>query len=82
MMFDLHPPPPAPPPRLAILSGLLLCALFLFGGALQHDLWKVDDAVNLGLAYSVAQGHWLAPQLDRRDLRRVLKPRDCAGHPN
>ncbi|HLA36104.1 MAG TPA: glycosyltransferase family 39 protein [Rhodocyclaceae bacterium] len=63
MMFDLHPPPPAPPPRLAILSGLLLCALFLFGGALQHDLWKVDDAVNLGLAYSVAQGHWLAPQL-------------------
>lgn len=54
--------PPPPPVSLRLLC--LLCAVYLLTGLLDHDLWKYEDAVHLGIAWDVASnGHWLQPQL-------------------
>lgn len=41
--------------------GLCLCVLLV--GLIGHDPWKTDDVISLNLAKSVADGHWLIPQL-------------------
>lgn len=56
-----RPWPPAFP-----LTGrmvILLCSGVLLVGLIGHDPWKTDDVISLNLARSVAQGHWLVPQL-------------------
>lgn len=54
--------PPPPPVSLRLLC--LLCAVYLLTGLLDHDLWKYEDAVHLGVAWDMASnGHWLQPQL-------------------
>ncbi|MBK7684926.1 MAG: glycosyltransferase family 39 protein [Rhodocyclaceae bacterium] len=35
----------------------------LLVGLIGHDPWKTDDVISLNLAKSVADGHWLIPQL-------------------
>lgn len=58
--FTAQHTPPALNPRLL----LLLCAAYLLLGLLDHDLWKYEDAVHLGVAWDMAsRGHWLQPQL-------------------
>lgn len=43
---------------------IVLCALFLFTGLTNHDPWKSDDAIYLGLAKHIAtEGDWLIPTL-------------------
>lgn len=48
-------------------SGLLLAGfglLYLLTGLIGHDPWKSDDAVHIGVAYSmVAEGRWAIPHL-------------------
>jgi 4-amino-4-deoxy-L-arabinose transferase-like glycosyltransferase len=42
----------------------LLCAVWLVAGAVGHDPWKTDDAVHLGIVYSLLQdGGWLIPKI-------------------
>jgi len=53
---------PTHPVSLRLLC--VLCAVYLLTGLLDHDLWKYEDAVHLGVAWDMAQsGHWLQPQL-------------------
>lgn len=53
---------PSHPVSLRLLC--LLCAVYLLTGLLDHDLWKYQDAVHLGVAWDMASnGHWLQPQL-------------------
>ncbi|MCK9284570.1 MAG: hypothetical protein M0P39_09840 [Rhodocyclaceae bacterium] len=43
---------------------IALCGLYLLAGLLDHDPWKVDDAVNLGVAFEFARGgEWLTPRI-------------------
>lgn len=37
---------------------VILCTLWLLAGALGHDPWKPDDAINLGAAFSMAGNDW------------------------
>ena len=42
----------------------ILCAVYLLTGLLDHNLWKYEDAVHLGVAWDMLQnGHWLQPRL-------------------
>lgn len=50
-------------PLLARVGCAFICALWLAAGSLGHDPWKSDDAINLGVAWGVAQGSWLVPRL-------------------
>lgn len=53
---------PSHPVSLRLLC--ILCAVYLLTGLLDHDLWKYEDAVHLGVAWDMAQhGHWLQPHL-------------------
>ena len=57
---------PTHPVSLRLLC--ILCAVYLLTGLLDHDLWKYEDAVHLGVAWDMAQsglqnGHWLQPRL-------------------
>lgn len=46
--------------RHAVIAMAILYVLLGLG----HDLWKVDDAVNLGVAWDIAhRQHWLRPEL-------------------
>jgi 4-amino-4-deoxy-L-arabinose transferase-like glycosyltransferase len=41
---------------------ILLCAIYLFSGLIDHDPWKVDDALHLSIAQGMAKGgNWLVP---------------------
>ena len=43
---------------------VFLCALYLLVGLLDHDPWKVEDAIHLGVAWEFAQnGDWLSPRI-------------------
>ncbi|MDE2599264.1 MAG: hypothetical protein KGL40_06535 [Rhodocyclaceae bacterium] len=54
--------PTVPPVSLRLLC--VLCAVYLLTGLLDHDLWKYEDAVHIGVAWDMAQrGHWLRPHL-------------------
>lgn len=44
-----------------IVIALCLCVLLV--GLFGHDPWKTDDVISLNIARSVAEGHWLIPQL-------------------
>lgn len=58
-MQQAHSPHPVTPSLL-----LLLCAVYLLLGLVDHDLWKHEDAVHLGVAWDMARnGHWLKPEL-------------------
>jgi 4-amino-4-deoxy-L-arabinose transferase-like glycosyltransferase len=54
-------------PRALPLHGLplvLICLVYLLAGLIDHDPWKPDDAVHLGVAWEFAQhGDWLTPRL-------------------
>ena len=53
---------PTHPVSLRLLC--VLCAVYLLTGLLDHDLWKYEDAVHLGVAWDMASSnHWLQPQL-------------------
>lgn len=53
---------PSHPVSLRLLC--VLCAVYLLTGLLDHDLWKYEDAVHLGVAWDMAQGNsWLQPRL-------------------
>lgn len=42
----------------------LLCAVWLVAGAVGHDPWKTDDAVHLGIVFSLLKdGGWLIPKI-------------------
>lgn len=59
--MNLNPQPPFP-----LRNGLLvlLCVIYLLTGLLDHDLWKNEDAIHLGIAWGLAQGgDWIQPQL-------------------
>ena len=49
---------PTPPPPINRWGVILLCTLWLLAGALGHDPWKPDDAINLGAAFSIAGNDW------------------------
>jgi 4-amino-4-deoxy-L-arabinose transferase-like glycosyltransferase len=51
-------PSPLPLPLL-----LVLCAAYLLPGLFDHDPWKADDAVSLGVVFEAAHGNWLTPTL-------------------
>jgi 4-amino-4-deoxy-L-arabinose transferase-like glycosyltransferase len=51
-------PSPLPVPLL-----LGLCAAYLLPGLFDHDPWKADDAVSLGIVFEAARGNWLMPTL-------------------
>lgn len=56
---------PAQPlsPRLPLAVVVLLAAIYLLTG-LQHDPWKHEDAIHIGIAWSFANGsNWLAPAI-------------------
>lgn len=58
--FPSAPTPAGPHPWLV----LLLCAAFLFGGLIDHDPWKVDDALHLAIAKGIdSEGGWLVPKV-------------------
>lgn len=58
----MHYSQPSHPVSLRLLC--LLCAVYLLTGLLDHDLWKYEDAVHLGVAWDMARNnHWLQPQL-------------------
>jgi hypothetical protein len=58
----MHYDQPAHPVSLPLLC--LLCAVYLLTGLLDHDLWKYEDAVHLGVAWDMAsKNHWLTPHL-------------------
>ena len=42
---------------------ILLCLSVLLVGLIGHDPWKTDDVISLNIARSVADGHWLVPQM-------------------
>ena len=52
--------PVAPPttPPINRWGVVILCTLWLLAGALGHDPWKPDDAINLGAAFSIAGNSW------------------------
>jgi 4-amino-4-deoxy-L-arabinose transferase-like glycosyltransferase len=42
----------------------LLCAVWLLAGVVGHDPWKTDDAVHLGVVFSLLKdGGWLIPKI-------------------
>ena len=50
-------------PLLARRAAWLLCGLWLLAGVVGHDPWKADDALHLGVAWSMAGGDWLVPRI-------------------
>jgi 4-amino-4-deoxy-L-arabinose transferase-like glycosyltransferase len=50
-------------PLLARRAAWILCGIWLLAGAIGHDPWKVDDALHLGVAWSMAGGDWLVPRI-------------------
>ena len=55
-----------PPPRLPLAGWLLvlLGAVYLCAGLLDHDPWKTEDAIHLGVAWEFARGgNWLTPRI-------------------
>ncbi len=52
-----------PAPLLARRAAWVLCAIWLLAGVVGHDPWKVDDALNLGVAWEMASGSWLVPRI-------------------
>ena len=45
---------------------LLLCALYVIPGLLGRDPWRVADAADFGVSYTLIKGHfadWLLPNL-------------------
>jgi 4-amino-4-deoxy-L-arabinose transferase-like glycosyltransferase len=50
-------------PLLARRAAWVLCAIWLLAGVIGHDPWKVDDALNLGVAWGMAEGAWLVPRI-------------------
>lgn len=56
---------PAQPlsPRLPLAVVVLLAAVYLLTGQ-QHDPWKHEDAIHIGIAWGIASGsNWLAPAI-------------------
>jgi 4-amino-4-deoxy-L-arabinose transferase-like glycosyltransferase len=53
----------APAPLLARRAAWVLCAIWLLAGVVGHDPWKVDDALNLGVAWEMTSGSWLVPRI-------------------
>jgi len=50
-------------PRLPLGGLIVLAALYLLAG-LDHDPWKTEDAIHIGIAYGFAtQGAWLTPMV-------------------
>jgi 4-amino-4-deoxy-L-arabinose transferase-like glycosyltransferase len=42
----------------------LLCAIWLLAGVVGHDPWKSDDAIHLGVVFSLLKdGGWLVPKI-------------------
>lgn len=52
-----------PPPGLARQAAWLLCGLWLLAGITGHGPWKADDALHLGVAWSMAGSDWLVPRI-------------------
>ena len=44
-------------------TAIALCLCVLLVGLIGHDPWKTVDVISLNIAKSVANGHWLIPQL-------------------
>lgn len=49
---------PTTTPPISKWGVIVLCTLWLLAGALGHDPWKPDDAINLGAAFSMAGKSW------------------------
>jgi len=62
-MPDLNPAHTVSPSALARHLTWLLCAIWLLAGSIGHDPWKSDDALHLGVAWSMAGGDWLVPRI-------------------
>lgn len=46
-------------PRLPTLAVIVLAAIYLLTGVTDHDPWKTEDAIHIGIAYGFAtQGEW------------------------
>jgi len=61
MHFAVPVKPPSPPLPLVVVA--LLAAIYLLTG-LNHDPWKHEDAIHIGIAWGfVNDGHWLAPAI-------------------
>ena len=50
-------------PLLARRAAWVLCGIWLLAGVIGHDPWKADDALHLGVAWSMAGGDWLVPRI-------------------
>lgn len=49
-------------PRLPTLALIVLAGIYLLTGVVDHDPWKTEDAIHIGIAHGFAQhGHWLTP---------------------
>ena len=62
-MPNLTPRNDIPTTRLAKVSVVVLCALWLLAGLFGHDPWKNDDALHLGVAFGMDSGDWLVPRI-------------------
>lgn len=63
-MYATHSSHRSQPHPLDLRLLFVLCAVFLLTGLMGHDLWKYEDAVNLGVVWDMAhRGHWLNPHL-------------------
>lgn len=51
-------------PRLPVIVLVLLAGLYLLAGVTEHDPWKAEDAIHIGIAHGfLAQGQWLFPHI-------------------
>jgi 4-amino-4-deoxy-L-arabinose transferase-like glycosyltransferase len=51
-------------PRLPAAALLLLAAIYLLAGVINHDPWKTEDAIHIGIAHGfAAHGNWLFPHV-------------------
>src|SRR3974390_1454749 len=55
---------PRPQPALSNFWLAMLALAYLLPGLIGHDLWKSDDAIGIGVTYSMLDSHhWLIPSL-------------------
>jgi 4-amino-4-deoxy-L-arabinose transferase-like glycosyltransferase len=50
---------------------LVLCTAYLLPGLVDHDPWKADDAVSMGIVFEALHGNWLVPTLAGESYAQV-----------
>lgn len=61
MKFPLRDWPASLPPERIVVGTIV--AIYLLLGLIDHDPWRIDDAVTLAIAHGFSAQQWLVPQL-------------------